>query len=683
MGKRISLVNIGRTQLQSLWSPLLWLRLLLLLPVVGTYSAMAASAPALIPLPQVVQAQPGTFTLCPSQPAIGGPAPSQTKIIVDPQLRHEGEYLASQLFRSTGFRFEVSTNSSLSAQTTILLTGNTALTNLGAEGYELTVDTNSVVVRGQAAGVFYGIQTLLQLFPPQIFSQRPITNVAWTAPCIYIQDTPRFSWRGWMVDSARHFFTKDEIKHDLDSMAMHKLNTFHWHLTDDTAWRIEIKKWPLLTEVGAWRKGVDFGLNSRSSTAFDDQGRYGGYYTQDDIREIVSYAAQRHITIVPEVEMPGHCLAAVAAYPQFGCGCATCSLPGTNLDVIYSYIVFCPARPETMSFLEDVLTEVMDLFPGPYIHVGGDEVPNYNWGHHQLDIDLATALGTSSTSSRYQWYFEQRIADFAATKGRTIIGWSEMMNGGFVTNAVLMDWLTGSSSKAGFAAQNGAKVVMTPTTKCYINYKETAGTMWIGEPPWQSGSVSLSTAYSWDPINSSTIAYSNKVIGAQGNCWAEYIPSQLNMEFRAYPRLCALAEVNWTKPQVNMNFTDFTNRLVLHEQRMDYAGFNYNPYANPPVIASWSSAPLTYSPVDWDITGSITAGDFVTSFITTSGSSMSIQSVALLENGQQIDWQTNSGTPTYIFRIPGVRRDATYTLRGSVQATNDSTGLIYHPTKWN
>jgi hexosaminidase len=660
--------------------------LVMLMFLVG-FATIGLATPAIIPLPQLVQVQPGTFTLCPSQSQALAPSPAPTKILVEPQLRHEGEFLAMQLTRSTGFRFEVSTNTSLTNQTLILLTGQTSLPDLGGEGYELTVDTNSVVIRGQAAGVFYGIQTLLQLLPPQIYSQRPITNVAWTAPCVYIQDKPRFPWRGWMIDSARHFFTKDEIKHYIDSMVMHKLNTFHWHLVDDTAWRIEIKKWPLLTQVGAWRTGIDFGLNPRSSYAFNDQGQYGGYYTQDDAREIISYAAQRHITVVPEIEMPGHSLAAITAYPQFGCGCATCENgPYGNLDVVSSNGrgVFCAARPETMSFLQDILTEVMDLFPGQYIHVGGDEVDSYNWGRHSLDTNLAASIGTTGTSSKYQRYFEQRIADFAATKGRTIIGWSEMMNGGFVTNAMMMDWLTGTSSRATFAATNGAKVVMTPTSSCYINFQEVSDTKWIGEPPWQSGSVSLAAAYGFEPVPASLpAAYTNNILGAQGNCWAEYIPSQLVMEFRAYPRLCAIAEVGWTTASLK-NYFDFTNRLVLHEQRMDYAGFNYNPHANPGTIGSWSTAPLSYSPVDWDITSSVTPGEFVTSFITTTGSSMTIQSVALLENGQQIDLQMNSGTPTYIFRIPGVRRGATYTLRGTVQAaTTNSFGLIYHPTKWN
>ncbi|MGZ4972972.1 MAG: beta-N-acetylhexosaminidase [Limisphaerales bacterium] len=664
-----------------------WLRGFVLLAVFLVRPATLAATPAIIPLPQVMQVQPGTFTLCPSQLTTLGRSTASTKILVEPQLRHEGEYLAGQLLRSTGLRFEVSTNASLTGLTVILLTGNTTLTNLGTEGYELTVDTNSVVIRGQAAGVFYGIQTLLQMLPPQIFSHRPVTNVAWTAPCIYIQDKPRFSWRGWMIDSARHFFTKDEIKDYIDAAAMQKLNMFHWHLDDDTAWRIEIKKWPLLTQVGAWRNGIDFTLNPRSSYAFNDAGKYGGFYTQDDIREIVSYATQRHITIVPEIEMPGHSLAALTAYPQFGCGCSTCQNgPYGNLDVINSNGsgVFCPARPETLSFLQDILSEVIDLFPGPYIHIGGDEVTYYNWARHQLDIDLGNSLGIG-TSQVYQGYFAQRIANFAATKGRTIVGWSELFNGGFVTNAVLMDWLTGTSSRATFAATNGAKVVMTPTSSCYINFLETSsGGKWISEPPWQSGTVTLATAYSMNPIPAALpAAYTNNILGAQGNCWAEYIPSRVDMEFRAFPRLCALAEVNWTSAALK-NYTDFTNRLVIHEQRFDYAGISYNPHADPPVIGSWSSAPLSYSPIDWDVTSSMTAGDFVTSFITTSGSTMTIQTVALLENGVQIDLQTNASTPTYIFRVPGVRRTATYTLRATAQAnTTNSIGLIYHPTKWN
>ncbi len=248
-----------------------------------------AGTPALVPLPQQMLVRTGLFTLCPSQPIPGAPAYALTKILVDPASQENGQYLSSLLFRSTGYKFQIGTNAGISTvKRAILLTTVNANTSLGPEGYELTVAPDSVVIRANAsAGVFYGIQSLLQLLPPQILAPRPTQGVAWTAPCVYIQDSPRFSWRGWMLDSVRHFFNKDEVKQLLDAMALHKLNVFHWHLDDDSGWRIEILKWPLLTQVSAWRTNTMFGLNPRSSTAWNDIGLYGGYYSQADVREIV------------------------------------------------------------------------------------------------------------------------------------------------------------------------------------------------------------------------------------------------------------------------------------------------------------------------------------------------------------------------------------------------------------
>src|SRR5262245_26976664 len=289
--------------------------------------AGAVAAPSIVPLPQQMQVLPGLFTLCPSQPIPGVPAQALTRILVDGAAQETGEYLATILFRSTGYKFQIVTNGAASAvKHAILLTTTNANSSLGAEGYELTVAPDSVVIRAPAAaGVFYGVQTLLQLLPPQVLAPRAVSGVSWTVPCIYVQDAPRYSWRGWMLDSTRHFFNVDEVKVLLDAMALHKLNMFHMHLDDDSGWRFEVLKYPLLTQVGAWRTNVDFGLNPRASTAYGPDGRYGGYYSQADCREIVAYAAQRHITVVPEIEMPGHSGAAVTAYPQYECNCSSCS----------------------------------------------------------------------------------------------------------------------------------------------------------------------------------------------------------------------------------------------------------------------------------------------------------------------------------------------------------------------
>ncbi|MDB6125352.1 MAG: Beta-N-acetylhexosaminidase [Pedosphaera sp.] len=653
-----------------------------------------ATPPALVPLPQQMQVQTGTFTLCPAQLILGAPAPAVTKILVDGASRETGEYLAAQLFRSTGYRFQIATNSGVApVAEAILLTTNSALASLGAEGYELTVATNSVVIRAPAsAGVFYGVQSLLQLLPPEIFSPRPVVGVPWTIPCVYIQDAPRFPWRGWMLDSVRHFFNKDEVKQFLDAMALHKLNMFHWHLDDDAGWRIEILKWPLLTQVGAWRTDVNFGLNPRSSTAYGDDGRYGGFYTQADIREIVAYAAQRHITIVPEIEMPGHSSAALRAYPQFGCGCTTCARPPGSLDITNSNPggVFCAARPETMAFLQDVLTEVIDLFPGPYVHIGGDEVSFYNWQQHSLDQQLMSSLGITSMQ-QYQGYFTQQIANWIKSRGRTMIGWSEIMNGGLVTNAVVMDWITGSGS-AQQAAANQQYAIMTPTSACYINFVENPSMTWSNEPPSQSGTVKLSTAYNFEPVPASLpAAYTNYILGAQGNSWGEFIPSRLNMEFKMFPRLCALAEVNWTSPELK-DFTNFTNRLVIHKQRLTQMGVNYNRSMEPPQIAAWAQTQIStsYSVLSWDITSSVTtAGEIDLSFCWKTGAhGLDIAWAALLENGVELDRDTHAGftgatpvKPAYVLRLPARKPGAIYTLQAFVagRGGTNSNGIVYRP----
>lgn len=664
------------------------------------FAKSGLAAPALIPLPQIViQTNAGSFTLCSPQVIPGAPAPAPTSILVDGAGRETGEYLATTLFKSTGYRFQINTNSGIApVPQAILLTTNSALTNIGSEGYELTIDTTSVVIRAPtSAGLFYGVQTFLQLLPPEIYSGRPVTGVGWTVSAIYIQDWPRFSWRGWMLDSVRHFFNKDEVKQFIDTMAMHKLNTFHWHLDDDSGWRIEILKYPLLTQVGAWRTNLMFGLNPRSTTAWDDTGtNYGGFYTQADIREIVAYATQRHITIVPEIEMPGHSTAALAAYPQFSCGCASCSNNPHSLNVT-SYVggVFCPARPETISFLHDVLTEVMGLFPGPYIHIGGDEVDFRNWQRHSLDQALTNSLHISSMQ-KYQGYFAQNIANFIKSQGRTMIGWSEIMNGGLVTNTAVMEWEpTGTPAIALEAATNQEYVVMTPSAICYINKFENGSDIWSNEPPSQAGVVPTSLVYNFEPLPSGLpSAYTNYILGAQGNSWTEFIPSLLNMEFKMFPRLAALAEVNWTSASLK-NYTSFTNRLVAHNLRLANAGVNYNPLAVPPVIGSWASnqTPATYFTLSWNITWNVTqAGEIDVSFCWKSGADgLDIAWVALLENGVEIDRDTHAGftgagptKPAYILHLPALRPGATYTLAASVQGRGgtDSNGLIYR-TNWN
>ncbi len=635
-----------------------------------------AGAPALIPQPVQMQLRPGVFTLGSAPPLAGVAVASQVRIYADAGARETGQYLAALLGRSTGLRFAVLPAADAGpVRNGILLTSSNAVASLGAEGYELTVAPDAVVIRAPAgAGVFYGVQSLLQLLPPEVFAAQPAGGVAWTVPCVYIQDQPRFPWRGWMLDVSRHFFDKQEVKQTLDALALHKLNVFHWHLVDDNGWRIEILKYPLLTLTGGWRSsGMGWNLNPRSSSAWNGAGLYGGFYTQADIREVVAYAAQRHITIVPEIEMPGHSGAAMSAYPQFGPSGAS----------IYSPALAIP-------FLEDVLTEVMGLFPGRFIHIGGDEVNGSPWTTSAPDIALMQSLGINPTNgtSAYQHWFSGQIANFLQANGRTMIGWSEIEYGGVLPNSGVTDWLNNESVAA---AQAGQPVVRCPTGNCYLDYYENPAAAWSSEPPAIGGNVPLSTVYNFEPMPSGlTGSVTNNILGAQGCQWCEYVPSLLNVQFKSFPRLLALAELTWT-PAALKDFTSFTNRLAADELRLAQMGVNYNHYAVP-TAGMWapSNTPAAYAPLSWDITTNVAAaGEIDASFSYTAGTnSLLIAWAALLENGAEIDRDTHAGTAgtstskaSYVLRLPARKAGAAYTLRVSVQGSGgtNSAGTVYLP----
>ena len=321
----------------------------------------AGNATAIIPAPVHVEEKFGNFELA-----------ATTRIQSDREFKNKPQLLADRLRPSTGFRVKTKSLAKSSAGDIVLMKAE----GLPSEGYELSVTSSNVVIRATtSAGIFYGAQSLLQLLPPEIFSVERVTNVNWKIPCMEIKDQPRFVWRGFMLDVSRHFFTKKEVETVLDTMAVYKMNTFHWHLVDDQGWRIQIKKYTKLTSVGAWRDGIGFGLDPKSSTAYDKHGRYGGYYTQKEIREVVAYAAARHITVVPEIEMPGHSSAALRAYPEFLCKIKPENMPRKGS----SKGVYCAGNDETFTFLGNVLSEVTKLFPGKYIHIGGDEVGKSNW----------------------------------------------------------------------------------------------------------------------------------------------------------------------------------------------------------------------------------------------------------------------------------------------------------------
>jgi hexosaminidase len=426
--------------------------------------------------------------------------------------------------------------------------------------------------------LFYGAQSFLQLLPTT--DQGGTRPAIWSVPCLHIDDQPRFRWRGLMLDVSRHFFTKEEVERLLDEMAWHKLNVFHWHLVDDQGWRLEIKKYPRLTELGAWRKAIGFGLEAKASTAYGPDGRYGGYYTQEDVREVVAYAQARHITIVPEIEMPGHSSAALMAYPQFSCtgGPFTADLPGGVFNGVY-----CVGNEDTFAFVEDVLTEVCALFPGPYIHIGGDEVLVDNWKKCPKCQARMKQEGLSKESD-LEGYFIRRVEKIVNGHHRRLVGWSEIREGGLAANATVMDWVGGATE----AATAGHDVVMSPLADCYFDHYQSLDQS--KEPHAIGGYLPLHQVYNFEamPTNLSA-AYQQHILGAQANVWTEYMPNFKHVEYMVFPRLSALAEVDWS-PKASRDWNDFLRRVRVDDLRLDQLGVNHRalstkgeePLAGPP-----------------------------------------------------------------------------------------------------
>jgi hexosaminidase len=530
-----------------------------------------AQAPAIIPLPQTTEIEPGSFEL-----RAGGKATAAgAKILVTPGAEETGRYLAAELRRRASVACDVIAGVNAPVEGNIELTLQDANPALGDEGYTLSVSTEKVSIRaGTSAGLFYGAQSLLQLLPVPEQNASPSANPS--IPCLRIEDQPRFRWRGLMLDVSRHFFTKEEVERLLDEMAWHKLNVFHWHLVDDQGWRLEIKKYPRLTQVGAWRKAIGFGLAAKASTAYGPDGRYGGYYTQEDVREVVAYAQARHINIVPEIEMPGHSCAALMAYPQFSCtgGPFTTDLPGGVFNG-----VFCAGNDDSFAFVEDVLTEVCALFPGPYIHIGGDEVLVDNWKNCPK-CQLRMRQEGFTKESELEGYFIRRVEKIINAHHRRLVGWSEIREGGLAADATVMDWVGGAVE----AATAGHDVVMSPLADCYFDHYQSLDQS--KEPHAIGGYLPLRQVYAFQPLPANLPAsYQQHILGAQANVWTEYMPNFKHVEYMVFPRLCALAEVDWS-PKASHNWDDFSRRVRIDGLRLDQLGVNHRPQsttaADPP-----------------------------------------------------------------------------------------------------
>ncbi len=509
---------------------------------------------SIIPQPREIRAAAGSFTIAPS-----------TRIVASGAAALEAAKLRDALAPAMGFRLDVVEG----AQTgggEILLVIDEAARELGKEGYALFVTPARVEIRApRPAGLFYGIQTLRQLLPPASLQRQKAEGVAWAVPCVTISDAPRFRWRGMLIDTARHFVPREAILRLIDVMALHKMNSLQLHLTDDQGWRIEIKKYPKLTEVGAWRSETVVGHAGKPPLTFDGK-RHGGFYTQDDLREIVRYAGERYINVVPEIEMPGHARAAIAAYPQLGCN------PEKPLTVWTTWGV-CPdilvPTDETVRFMQDVLTEVMDIFPSEFIHIGGDEATKEQWKASPLVQARIRELGLKDEAEMQSWFVRQMDA-FLTKHGRRLIGWDEILEGGLAPSATVMSW---RGEKGGIAAaQDGHDVVMAPTTHTYLDYYQGPPEK---EPLAIGGNLPLEKIYSYEPIPKElTPEQARHVLGAQAQLWAEYIPTQRHLEYMAFPRALALAEVVWS-PKEGRSFAEFAQRLDSALRRLDAMGVNY------------------------------------------------------------------------------------------------------------
>ena len=417
--------------------------------------------------------------------------------------------------------------------------------SLPAEGYELNVDGEGIEVRAsQFPGFLYALQSLEQLLPAAVYGTEPAPDAAWEVPCVKIADAPRFAYRGMHLDVARHFFSVDEVKRYIDVMAIHKLNTLHWHLTDDQGWRIEIKRYPELTAVGSIRKATVV----RKEWGTYDGTPYGGFYTQDEIRDVVKYAADRGVTVIPEIDLPGHMLAALTAYPELGCTGGPYEVWG-RWGVADD--VLCPGREKTFEFLEGVLTEVVELFPSEYIHIGGDECPKVRWEKCPRCQAKIRQLGLKDdgehTAEHYlQSYVTDRIGKFLAQHGRRIIGWDEILEGRAPSDAVVMSW---RGSEGGIAAAKlGHDVIMTPNSHFYFDYYQSLDT--DAEPFGIGGYIPMEQVYSYDPAFPELTPEQQKhILGVQANLWTEYVLSDEHLEYMLLPRLAALSEVQWCQPE--------------------------------------------------------------------------------------------------------------------------------------
>lgn len=565
---------------------------------------------SIIPEPQNLEKKEGVFLFS-----------NNTKIKSDEALADLTQLIKQELYESTRLRFD-----GLEKNTLHLVLSQEVMEE---EGYLLDISPEKIIIKGKTPnGIFYGYQTLKQLMPVEVFKKGG--NIAsLTIPCVKIKDSPRFSYRGVHLDVGRHFFSVEEVKSYIDILAMHKVNNLHWHLTEDQGWRIEIKKYPKLTEIGAYRKGTVKGLLWKNF-GFDNK-PYGGYYTQKEAKEIVAYAQKRFINVIPEIELPGHAQAAIASYPELG---------NTNepVEVLQTWGVsenVYNVNDKTIAFLKDVFDEICEIFPSKYIHIGGDECPKTQWKNSPEAQAKIAELGLKNEEELQSWFIEQ-FDQYLSAKGRKIIGWDEILEGGLSAGATVMSW---RGEKGGIeAAKKEHDVIMTPNTYAYLDYYQGASSK---EPLAIGGYLPLRRIYRWDPCNSGIPhKYHKHIIGAQCNLWSEYFKNFEHVIYMAYPRACAVAEVQWTLPE-NKNFQDFIIRMNKHYLRLLNAGYSVH---FPDCDMEELSFSLAEKEVEFTVSlPKATNGFYQPFFHSVSGDEVEYESVSLKLGDKIVDSETHYG----------------------------------------
>jgi hexosaminidase len=501
---------------------------------------------SIVPLPSQVERRAGTFTIGP-----------EIVIVADADNQWNATYLHDLLSQPTGFNLPVLAGAPAQASAIRLTTGGDQ-DILGREGYTLAVSPETITLKApERTGLFYAIQTLRQLLPVEIEKRTPVSGGAWQVPCVDIEDSPRFGWRGYMMDEGRHFHGKETLLRTLDLMAMQKLNVLHWHLTEDQGWRIEIEQYPKLTQIGAVRAGTA----RRRFTRQHDGIPHGGFYTQQEITEIVTYAAQRHVTIVPEIEVPGHSLAALAAYPELSC---TGGPFQVDCGFGITFDIYCAGKEAVIAFLQDVLDEVVALFPAPYIHIGGDEAPKRRWKRCP-DCQRRIRQEGLKDETGLQLYLTNRLAAHLAAHGRRAVVWNDALHPGLEKSVALQYWIR---NRQGVMREirAGRDVVVSSFRETYLDYSYDL--------------TPLSKVYNFEPVFSELDARAaHHVLGLEGPMWTEWVPTRARLDYQTYPRLTALAETGWS-PKHRQDYGDFRRRLDVLLRRFDILGIGYAPTAD-------------------------------------------------------------------------------------------------------